>query len=87
WEKNRRSLDYDYSLDELDSNQECIVVDKDGEEEDVNALIRDPNSNDRASGNRVVGVFKDSLAIPYLDDHEFEELFQGPAPPTLDNED
>ncbi|XLR53662.1 hypothetical protein S83_004334, partial [Arachis hypogaea] len=50
--QTRRSLDYDYSLDELDSDEEWIVADEDGEEEDLDALISDPDLNDRASGNR-----------------------------------
>ncbi|XLS90752.1 hypothetical protein HN51_066760 [Arachis hypogaea] len=84
--QTRRSLDYDYSLDELDSDEEWIVADEDGEEEDLDALISDPDLNDGASGNRVVGASKDPLAIPYLDDDEFEELLQGPLPPAPDND-
>ncbi|XP_020966471.1 uncharacterized protein LOC110266341 isoform X1 [Arachis ipaensis] len=84
--QTRRSLDYDYSLDELDSDEEWIVADEDGEEEDLGALISDPDLNDGASGNRVVGASKDPLAIPYLDDDEFEELLQGPLPPAPDND-
>ncbi|RYR47016.1 hypothetical protein Ahy_A07g032914 [Arachis hypogaea] len=45
----------------------------------------DPDLNDGASGNRVVGAFKDPLAISYLDDNEFEELLQGPLPPAPGN--
>ncbi|RYR14782.1 hypothetical protein Ahy_B04g071478 [Arachis hypogaea] len=84
--QTRRSLDYDYSLDELDSDEEWIVADEDGEEEDLDALISDPDLNDGASGNRVVGASKDLLAIPYLDDDEFEELLQRPLPPAPDND-
>ncbi|RYR14645.1 hypothetical protein Ahy_B04g071302 [Arachis hypogaea] len=65
---------------------EWIVADEDGEEEDLDALISDPDLNDGASGNRVVGASKDPLAIPYLDDDEFEELLQGPLPPAPDND-
>ncbi|XLS66116.1 hypothetical protein HN51_026090, partial [Arachis hypogaea] len=60
----KRNLDYDYNLDEMDSDEKWIVVDEDGEEEDLNALISDPDLNDGASGNRVVGASKDPLAIP-----------------------
>ncbi|XLR35127.1 hypothetical protein S83_063027, partial [Arachis hypogaea] len=84
--QTRRSLDYDYSLDELDSDEEWIVAVEDGEEEDLDALISDPDLNDGASGNRVVGASKDLLAIPYLDDDEFEELLQRPLPPAPDND-
>ncbi|RYQ90994.1 hypothetical protein Ahy_B09g096885 [Arachis hypogaea] len=82
----RRSFDYDCSLDELDSDEEWIVADEDGEEEDLDALIPDPDLNDEASGNRVIGASKDPLAISYLDDDEFEELLQGPLPPAPDND-
>ncbi|KAL4381496.1 hypothetical protein AHAS_Ahas04G0139300 [Arachis hypogaea] len=66
-------------------NLQNIVVD--GEEEDLDALILDPNLNDGANGNILVGASKDPLAIPYLDDDEFEELFQGPPGPAPENED
>ncbi|XLU93980.1 hypothetical protein S245_008332, partial [Arachis hypogaea] len=82
----RRSLDYDYSLDELDFDEDWIVADEDGEEEDLDALIPDPDLNDEASGNRVVGASKDPLTIPYLNDDEFEELLQGLLPPAPDND-
>ncbi|XLR54552.1 hypothetical protein HN51_022849 [Arachis hypogaea] len=84
--QTRRSLDYDHSLDELDSDEEWIVVDEDGEEEDLDALISDTDLNDGASWNRVIGASKDLLAISYLDDDEFEELLQGPLPPAPDND-
>ncbi|XLS47119.1 hypothetical protein HN51_021477, partial [Arachis hypogaea] len=82
----RKSLDYDYSFDELDSDKEWIVADEDGEE-DLDALIPDPNLNDGANGNKVVGASTDPLEIPYLDDDEFEELLQGPPPPAPKNKD
>ncbi|XP_020978044.1 uncharacterized protein LOC107636234 [Arachis ipaensis] len=84
--QTRRSLDYEYSLDELDFDEEWIVADEDGEEEDLDALIPDPDLNDEASGNRIVGASKDPLEIPYLDDDEFEELLQGPLPHVPDND-
>ncbi|RYR37755.1 hypothetical protein Ahy_A09g042637 [Arachis hypogaea] len=55
-QQTRKSLDYDNSLDELDSDEEWIVADEDGEEEDLDVLILDPDLNDGASGNRVVGT-------------------------------
>ncbi|RYR06892.1 hypothetical protein Ahy_B05g074207 [Arachis hypogaea] len=36
---------------------------------------------------KVVGAYKDPLAISYLDDDEFEEFFQRSPPPVLENED
>ncbi|RYR41089.1 hypothetical protein Ahy_A08g037489 [Arachis hypogaea] len=70
----RKSLDYDYSLNDLDSDEEWIFADEDGEDENLDALILDPNLNDGANSNKVVGASKDPLAILYLGDDEFEEL-------------
>ncbi|XLS48013.1 hypothetical protein HN51_022371 [Arachis hypogaea] len=81
----RKILDYDYSFDELDSDDEWIIADEDGKKEDLDALIPDPDLNDRANGNKVVGASKDHLAIPYFDDDEFEELLQVPPPFTPNN--
>ncbi|MED6218957.1 hypothetical protein PIB30_031401 [Stylosanthes scabra] len=84
--QTRRGIDYDYSFDELDSDEEWIVADEDGGEEDLDAIIPNPDLNDGTSGNRVVGASKDPLEIPFLDDDKFEELFQQPPSPTPNNE-
>ncbi|XLV01149.1 hypothetical protein S245_015486 [Arachis hypogaea] len=63
-----------------------FVADKNGEEQDLDALISNPDLNNRANGNKV-GASNDLLAISYLDDDEFEELFQRPPPHAPENED
>ncbi|MED6169022.1 hypothetical protein PIB30_017388 [Stylosanthes scabra] len=85
--KTRRGVDYNYSLDELDSDEEWIVADEDGGEEDLDAIIPYPDLNDETSGNRIVGAAKYPLEIPFLDDDEFEELLQRPPSPATNNED